>query len=610
MRQLRISPAMVVVLAAGLLLSSSMGGADFGRYWDWSVAFSTGDIFRLRSDVASPLGIPLSQWSHGPGALFALPVVLLRSTVDVFDSPMVAGWLTVCIFWWAFLRVLRWAAQGSDLLVIFGAAIAFVGTHAGFASRAYASESIAYALIAIVVLEAVSPSERLASSSLLVGVSTALLLVSRSYLIVYALPALLLVCWRIVAPRNDSDEGARGRLRLRERLIAAICLGAPMVVGVGQWALVNRWMTGLITRSPYVYQGGDFRSVDWLQPEFKAVLFHPWHGLLAYHPLYGVGFVAAVICLVRSRTTTERVVWGGGILAVLVNLYVQAAWFAWWLGTDTFGMRGMAGAAVLLTAAIVRILAMPPEGSTTASVTAQVPATGEPGTRSALRPAWLAAVAICCVWSFLLLTQGVTQFLTYEAMFDGQRTATAALQGGEWVVAFAAGALLMLGIWRWLRITTRGAHPALGLELVTMFLGVLSLAYLLVQAMQRSLAVAMRLALPALLLVLLVVLTHQAGALVAQRWRDASPSEDPNAGLVRWVVIGAFVASTVLFIRLAMNTEGRLARDELPRFSHQYTGSFQLSEARASYREYGLVHGFEQKKAALQRFLNSHGIFP
>ncbi len=276
MRQLRISPTLVAVLAAGLLLSSSVGGADFGRYWDWSVAFSTGDIFRLRSDVASPLGIPLSQWSHGPGALFALPVVLLRSTVDVFDSPMVAGWLTVCIFWWAFLRVLRWAAQGSDLLVIFGAAIAFVGTHAGFASRAYASESIALALIAIATLEVVNPTERLASSSLLVGVSTALLLVSRSYLVVYALPALLLVSWRIIAPRNDGDEGALGRSSPLVRLIAATCLGAPVLVGVGQWALVNRWMTGLITRSPYVYQGGDFRSVDWVQPEFKAVLFHPW----------------------------------------------------------------------------------------------------------------------------------------------------------------------------------------------------------------------------------------------------------------------------------------------------------------------------------------------
>lgn len=38
--------------------------------------------------------------------------------------------------------------------------------------------------------------------------------------------------------------------------------------------------------------------------------------------------------------------------------------------------------------------------------------------------------------------------------------------------------------------------------------------------------------------------------------------------------------------------------------------SFEISQALACYRGYRFTHGFEQKKAALLRFLNSHGISP
>ena len=51
---------------------------------------------------------------------------------------------------------------------------------------------------------------------------------------------------------------------------------------------------------PYVYGGAGFTSVDLWHPELRAVLVHPWHGLLSYHPLYGVAFAAVVNSLVNN----------------------------------------------------------------------------------------------------------------------------------------------------------------------------------------------------------------------------------------------------------------------------------------------------------------------
>ncbi len=606
--RLRIPPAWVLGIAAVALLGVSRGGADYGRYRAWTTVFSTGDIFTLRSQVTSPLGIPLTQWSHGPGTLFVLPELALRNVVAPTQSPMVAGWLVSLAFWWAFLRLLLWAARGRLDLVALGAGAAFVGTHAGFYSHAHASESVAFAFIAVLTLEVVRPTRSLIAASLLVGASTALLVVTRSYAGVYALPALVLTAARVVGVYQVppvAEPGARTDARPAtwpRRVIAALCLALPLLVAIVELAWVNRWMTGSVARSAYVYGGGDFHSVDWWHPELLAVLAHPWHGLLVYHPLYAVGLVATVVCLSRARSVTARLLWGGALLAFLVNLYVQSAWFVWWMGTGTFGMRGMAGSAVVLTAALVRVCS---------DAGAREPA-GSFG-RALHERGWLLVTATCCLWSFLLLTQGYTQMFTYAAVWQRQRIALTGLWDQEALFAFGLAAILMLGVWRWWRQRPDARRPLV--EATGLLLGTLALGYLFQRLGVRAVARLAPLLVPALLM-LVVVGSLFILSVALKKWLVAASGASAVSGtfelttgrLVRVAVISVFVITTVLFARLALRTEARLAAGDLPDLSSRYTNTFEIADTIASYREYQSVAGFEDKKAALLLFLQAHDV--
>jgi len=99
---------------------ASVAGPDLARYRQWAFAFWQTDIFAISSNVGSPLGLPVTTWSHGPGMLFALPLVVLGNIVDVVDTPIIASWAATLIFWWAFLRILRWSARGNLPLVALG----------------------------------------------------------------------------------------------------------------------------------------------------------------------------------------------------------------------------------------------------------------------------------------------------------------------------------------------------------------------------------------------------------------------------------------------------------------------------------------------------------
>ena len=105
-------------------------------------------------------------------------------------------------------------------------------------------------------------------------------------------------------------------------------------------------MTGSLLGSPYSFGDGAFRSLDFARPELAAVLLHPWHGLLTHHPLYAVGFAALIVLIVRVRSLPERLFWLSCAIVIVLHVYSQAAWYVWWLGKQTFGMRGLGVSAV------------------------------------------------------------------------------------------------------------------------------------------------------------------------------------------------------------------------------------------------------------------------
>ena len=567
----RAAGCAVVVFGAVLLLAAALPGADYGRYRDWANAYLYQDLFLIGTPVGSPLGLPLTQWSHGPGLIFSTARLTLGPMIDVNTSAMVVGWLASLVFWWSLFRILRWAARGDVALAVLGAGAAFVGTHAGFYTHHHASEPLALALVGLLTLLVIERPDRGSVRSALVGAAAGLLLVTRSNLAMYAVPALVWQAAQLL--RSDT-----GRAR---RAIDWFLLVAPVAIAAAQVGLVNRWMTGSFVQSPYTFGAGTFRSLDWADPEVGAVLFHPWHGLLPYHPLYALGFLALATLLATSRTTRARLLCLSALGPVTVNVYVQSAWYVWWMGTDTFGSRGLVVISIALVAGLMRFIALAYD-------------------RNRLYGRLLVLlVTSCSVWSYLMLRQGTSQFLTYAELVDGQRRALEAVLAGPYPFVLALVPAFLVALW--LR-SRRAAGTDVWVEMSAAFLGLLTFSYLLLPWLGRPWWATSRLALPAALLLVLIWTACELASHV-RTGRGRPPDEELTAdSLVHVGTVGMFAATAVIFMALAVATERRLATGDRPR-EFETTATIHTPEVVASYGEYQRVSGFEDKKRALANFL-------
>ena len=184
--------------------------------------------------------------------------------------------------------------------------------------------------------------------------------------------------------------------------MALLAAAIPLVLAAAESAAVNRWMTGSPFQPAYVYGGFGFHSVDLLHPPPGAILTHPWRGLLAYPPLYGVAFVALLIG--ASRRGPLRGLWAATVVAALVHLWIQSAWHIWWLG-GSFGMRGLAPSAFPLVLALVATLAQ------------------DMNERPWRAVWWVRASLLASVWSFQLLLRGTSDHLSWSDLLAGQRPA-------------------------------------------------------------------------------------------------------------------------------------------------------------------------------------------
>ncbi len=396
-----------LIVAGALLLAASADGPDFGHYIDWAAAALERDIFQLRSDILSPAGLPYNLWSFEPGLLFAITNTIARDARPEIAA-YVTGWLAAMVFWGSAVAVL-WRVTGRNTgVALLALAALFVGTHAGVYSHAYATEVFGMALVGAVWALGFTRAPWARLDALAAGSLIALLFLVRPYLVVYAVAPLWL------GIRDD---------RFRVDRLALIAF--PILIALAQYLIVNAWMTGSPWHAPYVFGGSGFHSIDLAHPEAMAVLTSSFHGLLAYHPLYGVAFAALLVRLWSD--VDERGLWGTTLFAVLVHLWLQTAWYTWWLGMTTFGMRGMAPAALPLMAALAVTL------------------------RRDSR--WLPAVVACCLWSFALMLRGPTHYATWQQLLFAQRWVMAPMLVaaiGFWFVrrpAYGAAAIALLATW-------------------------------------------------------------------------------------------------------------------------------------------------------------------
>ena len=532
-----------------LLWEARREGPDFGHYLDWGNAAVSGDIFQLSADVLSPGGVPFSLSAAAPGMLFATIYHAVGETMEFRTAAYLTGWAAAMLLWVSAFIALRSAARDDLALTAFGIGALFVGTHLGFYSFSYSTEGFASAFVAAAWAIALRRPQPSVLASATVGVFAGLLLLVRPYLVLYALPPLWLVI--VGSPRDERQMDPRSLGR-------ALAASVPVILAVIESAVVNRWMTGAPFHSPSVYGDFRYRSVDLLHPQFGAVLAHPWRGLLVYHPLYGIAFVALLVGTWRDRQW--RTLWAPTLVVVLLHLWVQSAWHIWWLG-GSFGMRGLAPAALPLMVALVATLA---RGADEPRATAVW---------------WARASLLACAWSFLLLRHADDDnlYFTWSELAAARASAAGnliAMLGVVWV-AVTIGRVR----WNWPKPRTEITWSALAL------LGA-STGYLLTRSHGRM-----------SLTLLVIAIAIAAGMFYLERlpaWRR---------GLARnaayFVAVILFAAQAVVFARLAGRTERYVASGSPPPRQFGSVGTVSLDDLRQSYREYASIPGFEERKRRL-----------
>ncbi len=569
------------------LIRSGRQGADFLAYFEWSKALSTGDIFQFATNTLSPQFLPLSQHAPVAGYLFAAPKLFLFSGMPLLTSTQLAGFAATVTLWICAFSLFMDFSNGSMSAVLFGFAVMFIGTHAGWQASVYASENFAVTALAVAMasldLKAQSSSSGVTIFRALVfSCCAGLLLTLKPNLGIYAVAGGVMLLVRL---RRSS--GSIGR-----KVMVLVAAAAPMAAAAAWIPVQNLWMTGDWRRSPYQFGDAQFSSIAWTHPLFGAALLHPYHGLLLFHPLYGLMLLVLALYWIKRRFGAEKAFYAVATFGMALNAWLQAGWYGWWMGVDTFGGRGFATYLILLTPLLVGFLAGLPRGR--------------------IRAMWLAATCACVLWSFPILIGGVPVDLTYGQFFaDYARSCYRALleqpENILLIPAIYAGARLFFS-----------RDPKLRSD--SGFLGLVCAAWALVFIVlfhawhnAHPHGIAAFPAHPAAPDIIARVLKAAAIAMlplfVAQAIAHAG--ELRRAGrmaltLVFVLTVMIFAGAVVAFGKLYVATEAARG-NPLVRPCYEYQSDFLYTFVGETSLEYEAIPGFDAPKANLRRFLEERG---
>jgi len=572
-----------VILIFSLLLFISQTdllvsrGADFWKYLNWANAFESRDIDRLRdteSKSLSPVGVPLSQWSHGTGLIFQLGKKLFNNEAGGNDVKII-GWIWMMIFWWAMALLLDKVSSGNRTLTLLGILVSYLGTHAGFCSFSYSSEALSYTCLAMMGLLVLRKQRIGIFEILTVSVLSAFLILIRLYLALYFIPVFGILYYSICFKDTVSS--------LKEKILKGCIPIIPLGIALFQILQVNYWMTGNWLRSPYVFGLEGFYSIDFTKPEFSAVLFHPLNGLLIYHPFYLLGALVVVVMIVKSRNKIEKVFFLTIALILFLHLYLQASWYVWWMGMLTFGMRGLGIWGVLLVPVFIRYLAV----------------REQTGLNNA---GWFIVAFLCCAWSFLFMLDGYQHFYSYHQLAMARLTRIESLYSQHFFRYLTVMIIGSAAVWYLIR-NRSCQHQYLTL----IVLSYLVLFTLIHHGSQDSSPVGILLKSPPFrffsALMIPVVVTSFINLQYISFIRTSLTR------VISAFFMLSFAYAAITFAALAKNTNKRidngsiLSLDKVKKY--EFVSPYQLDTILISYREYSYIHGFEEKKRLMNSFLQN-----
>lgn len=597
-------PHLFILFVFSSLLIFSKAGADIDRYEEWAVAFKHGDIFALSGEIFSPMKIPLSHWSFGPGLLFSIGYFLTPVKDPTFGSYFM-GWIYIIIFWWAFIGILHYSAKGDLTLTFFGVCIAFLGTPLGYYSSAFSSESLSFTFLAVMLYWVLTQKEWNTIDFLFMGILSALLIIVRPQLVVYCIPVYSVIFYRFIE-----------MLKKKAFINACITLFLailPVVLGIIPILFQNRWMTGSLFSNPYIHNSNTFKSINWGNPEILASLFHPWHGLLSYHPLYGFSFISLILLIYYKRSIFEKLFLLGLTIAVIFIFYLNASFYSWWEGSGSFGSRASSIGAIVFIPALIHFLSIKDR-------------------KYFSNILWCAFIFLACVWSFLLLMQNKfgslnnlnTNFFTFKQLLNAQYIELYSLFSFRTISSLIL--LLIFGIVTWLNIKRIRLYQ----YLIILMLFYMVMEYLLFKFDFPRLMESLnynyhyriwypfwKIVIPAKMVdaqynkeifsimdtIITIIGTLVIPFFVKNILLSQNLYQSINKRLLFYLpytFIALFCILTILFTRLALNTERYIASGEIPQNRCiKYITSVHIPNLEGDYREYLKVPGFEKQKIAL-----------
>lgn len=567
MRVMFLIISLLLILFFIGLFTISHHGPDFDNYIEWEQAFITNDIFNIHSTSCSPFGLPVLQWSHGPGLIFALPNMLLPF-INAQRSAKIIVWLFCIIFWLTMIAIFGKVTGNNIKLIIFGLLLAFLGTPLGFYSSSYASEILSYCLVAgLLYFSLVLIYEKLKIYYVLgIGVLAALLVIVRFQHVVYLIIPFTAIIIKTI-------------LVNKKRKFNVLLLILPFIFlafGLLQVFSVNRWMTGSFYISPYIFGNTVFKSMDYLKPELSAVLFHSLHGLFPYHPLYVLCFLILIIRLIKAQTWIERYVLLTIIAIVILNIYTYSAWYVWWLGMDTFGMRGLSPLSVLLIPVFINYIKNKGENTTQAKI-------------------WLILSLLTSIWSYFLLVQNNTHFYTYQDLLSTQ-----VFTFFKFIKNNILWLILYFGLFIIIILRQRFKQTSGVLLYVTYSLGFLTLLYFKEQISLKYHDLNLT------LIYLLVFLVMTLFFFKLHKFYIIPDKELPiRQYRIYFLVFMAslMITTSYLFWKFSYKVESIINTQRLPTRKYTYTYPASVQEIKYSYWEYIKIPGFMDKKEALRIFL-------
>lgn len=559
--------ALIVLIFLGLLIINKPG-PDSSHYIEWSKVFSSGNIQNLQSSSVSSFGIPVSQWSHGPGLLFLIPHTLIPS-ISFERSAQIVGWVCSIIFWVTMFMVFRELTRDNLKWTVLGLLLLFIGTPIGYYSSAFSSEILSSCFMAgIIYFSLIIYREKLKPHLTIgIGILSSLLIITRLNQIIFLIFPATVFLYKFL-----TDVGHH---RLKP-LLYLVLITPILFFGMTQLIIVNHWVTGSFFVSPYVFGNPFFKSMDYYRPEITAVLFSSLHGLLIYHPLYGLCAVFLLSKLFKTKSFFDRLLLLSIALITVLNIYINSAWYVWWLGFGTFGSRGFTTLSLLLIPVFIRYLSKNEYNSKNHS------------------NIWLIFCLVPVVWSYFLLLQGNTNFFTYKDLLTAQMNVLIQFIGEN--IGLVVLVLCLFGIFKTKWRTVKEG------KLISVVIAVLS--YLtFIYFKDKIFSSYLTFNFPKYLII--AIFSTLFFVVFFQKFIKQRVKILVNHFGISLVVLFTcvFVIVNFLFISSAYKIEAQIKTFNTENHQVKFVYPANIQEAEQSYREYLKIPGYYTKKEFLKLFL-------